>query len=117
MLPGNNGRIQNRVAMPFKVQIFTFLIQMTGPFKVIGPFASITKNPTPSFARQPGCGSIKEFQTDSNWCDHIPIHKYYHACNGEGLGASLQPGWTGVIAKITQLFGALNPVKSWKQVK
>jgi multiple antibiotic resistance protein len=38
--------------MPVKMQIFTFLSLMIGPFKIIGPFANITKNATPEFARK-----------------------------------------------------------------
>lgn len=38
--------------MPPKMQMFTFLFLMLGPFKVIGPFATITRNTTPAFARQ-----------------------------------------------------------------
>jgi multiple antibiotic resistance protein len=34
------------------MQIFTLLFLMLGPFKVIGPFASITKNATTAFARK-----------------------------------------------------------------
>ncbi|ULQ54115.1 MarC family protein [Flavihumibacter fluvii] len=34
------------------MQIFTFLFLMLGPFKIIGPFASITQNATPAFTRQ-----------------------------------------------------------------
>lgn len=38
--------------MPFKVQIFTFLFLMLGPFKIIAPFVQVTKNATPALARQ-----------------------------------------------------------------
>jgi multiple antibiotic resistance protein len=38
--------------MANNIQIFALLFLMLGPFKVIGPFASITKNATPAFARK-----------------------------------------------------------------
>jgi multiple antibiotic resistance protein len=37
--------------MPLKIQIFSFLFLMLGPFKVIGPFFKLTKNATPELAR------------------------------------------------------------------
>lgn len=38
--------------MPLKMQIFFFFLLMLGPFKIIGPFVKITKNASPTFARQ-----------------------------------------------------------------
>lgn len=38
--------------MPLKVQIFTFLFLMLGPFKIVVPFVKITKNATPVFTRK-----------------------------------------------------------------
>jgi multiple antibiotic resistance protein len=38
--------------MPLKMQIFTFLFLMLGPFKIIAPFAKITSNATPELTRQ-----------------------------------------------------------------
>ena len=34
-----------------------------------------------------------------------------HGDNGAGLGASHQTGWTGVVAKLIQLFGLLDAQK------
>lgn len=39
-------------------QIFTFLFLMLGPFKIIGPFARMTKHATPEFTRQLATRSI-----------------------------------------------------------
>lgn len=36
--------------MPLKIQIFAFLFLMLGPFKIVVPFAKITRNATPAFA-------------------------------------------------------------------
>jgi multiple antibiotic resistance protein len=38
--------------MALKMQIFTFLFLMLGPFKIIAPFTKITSNATPELARQ-----------------------------------------------------------------
>jgi hypothetical protein len=53
-------------------------------------------------------GGIEKFQTDPHWRDHILFSEYFHADNGAGLGASHQTGWTGVVAKLIQLFGMLD---------
>lgn len=37
--------------MPVKMQIFSFLFLMLGPFKIIGPYARLTRNATPELAR------------------------------------------------------------------
>jgi hypothetical protein len=41
--------------------------------------------------------------------DHILFYEHFHGDNGAGLGASHQTGWTGVVAKLIQLFGFLDP--------
>jgi multiple antibiotic resistance protein len=38
--------------MELKIQVFTFLFLMLGPFKIIGPFAKITQNATPALTRK-----------------------------------------------------------------
>jgi hypothetical protein len=37
---------------------------------------------------------------------------YFHGDNGAGLGASHQTGWTGLVAKIIQLYGFLDPQRA-----
>ena len=37
------------------------------------------------------------------------FYEYFHGDNGAGLGASHQTGWTGVVARLIQLFGYLTP--------
>jgi hypothetical protein len=59
--------------------------------------------------RRPLYGGIEEFQSDPHWRDHILFYEYFHGDNGAGLGASHQTGWTGVVAKLIQLFGHLDP--------
>lgn len=59
--------------------------------------------------RRPVYGGTEKFQTDPHWRDHILFYEYFHGDNGAGLGASHQTGWTGVVAKLIQLFGVLDP--------
>jgi hypothetical protein len=58
--------------------------------------------------RRPVYGGTEKFQTDPNWRDYILFHEYFHGDNGAGLGASHQTGWTGVVAKLIELFGRLD---------
>jgi hypothetical protein len=58
--------------------------------------------------RRPVYGGMEKFQTDPNWKDYILFHEYFHGDNGAGLGASHQTGWTGVVAKLIELFGRLD---------
>jgi hypothetical protein len=59
--------------------------------------------------RRPVFGGAEKFQTDPDWRDYILFYEYFHADNGAGLGASHQTGWTGVVAKLIQLYGILDP--------
>jgi hypothetical protein len=58
--------------------------------------------------RRPVYGGMERFQTDPHWKDYILFHEYFHGDNGAGLGASHQTGWTGVVAKLIELFGRLD---------
>ncbi len=58
--------------------------------------------------RRPVFGGSEKFQTDPNWRDHILFYEYFHGDNGAGLGASHQTGWTGVVAKLIELYGRLD---------
>jgi hypothetical protein len=58
--------------------------------------------------RRPVYGGTEKFQTDPHWRDHILFYEYFHGDNGAGLGASHQTGWTGVVAKLAQLFGLID---------
>jgi hypothetical protein len=55
--------------------------------------------------RRPVYGGTAKFQDDPHWCDLILFYEYFHGDNGAGLGASHQTGWTGVIARLLDLFG------------
>ena len=58
--------------------------------------------------RRPVYGGTAQFQTDPHWQDHILFYEYFHGDNGAGLGASHQTGWTGLVAKLIQLYGILD---------
>ena len=57
--------------------------------------------------RRPVYGGTEKFQSDAHWRDHLLFYEYFHGDNGAGLGASHQTGWTGVIARLMQLFGTV----------
>jgi hypothetical protein len=62
--------------------------------------------------QRPVYGGTATFQSDPNWRDHILFYEYFHGDNGAGLGASHQTGWTGVVAKLIELFGSLDAKKA-----
>jgi hypothetical protein len=59
--------------------------------------------------KRPVYGGTKKFQEDPHWRDYILFYEYFHGDNGAGLGASHQTGWTGLIARILDLFARLTP--------
>jgi hypothetical protein len=50
--------------------------------------------------RRPVNGDREKFQSDPYWRDLVVFHEYFHGDTGEGLGASHQTGWSGVVAKL-----------------
>jgi Mannosylglycerate hydrolase MGH1-like glycoside hydrolase domain len=61
--------------------------------------------------RRPVYGGAEKFQRDPHWRDHILFYEYFHGDNGAGLGASHQTGWTGMIGRLIQFYGLLDPKK------
>ena len=57
---------------------------------------------------RPVYGGTERFQTDPHWRDLILFFEYFHGDNGAGLGASHQTGWTGLVARLIQLFGDID---------
>jgi hypothetical protein len=55
--------------------------------------------------RRPVNGGNTLFQSDPHWRDLILFYEYFHAETGQGLGASHQTGWTGLVAKLLQQSG------------
>jgi len=64
---------------------------------------------------RPVYGGTKKFQEDPYWKDYILFYEYFHGDNGAGLGASHQTGWTGIIARVLDLF-ARGSAADWLQV-
>jgi mannosylglycerate hydrolase MGH1-like protein len=58
--------------------------------------------------RRPVFGDVKKLQTDPHWRDHLQFYEYFHGDNGAGIGANHQTGWTGLVAKVLQLFGTIS---------
>ncbi len=50
--------------------------------------------------RRPLYGANRRFQEDPHWRDLVLFHEYFHGETGEGLGASHQTGWTGLVASL-----------------
>jgi hypothetical protein len=61
---------------------------------------------------RPVYGGTEKFQSDPHWRDHILFYEYFHGDNGAGLGASHQTGWTGLVAKMIQLYGFMDAKKT-----
>ncbi len=55
--------------------------------------------------RRPVYGGAKKFQDDPHWRDLVLFYEYFHGDIGAGLGASHQTGWTGLVARLLDLFG------------
>jgi Mannosylglycerate hydrolase MGH1-like glycoside hydrolase domain len=58
--------------------------------------------------RRPVHGQAETFQRDPNWRDLVLFYEYFNGDTGEGLGASHQTGWTGLIARMLDTFGRVD---------
>ena len=127
---GGNSNWRGPIWMPVNGLIIRALLQMYpfyGPdFKVECPTGSgkymtlfevareISHRLSSIFLRdgngkRPVYGGTKKFQEDPHWRDYILFYEYFHGDNGAGLGASHQTGWTGLIARVLDLFARLTP--------
>jgi hypothetical protein len=52
-------------------------------------------------------GASTTFQSDPHWRDLILFYEYFDGDTGAGLGASHQTGWTGLIARMLDMFGRI----------
>ena len=52
--------------------------------------------------RRPVFGARDLFDRDPHWQNHVPFYEYFHGDTGQGLGASHQTGWTGLVARLLQ---------------
>jgi hypothetical protein len=127
---GGNSNWRGPVWMPVNGLIIRGLLQMYpfyGPdFKVECPTGSgrymtlfevakeIARRLSSMFLRdangkRPVYGGTKKFQEDPYWKDYILFYEYFHGDNGAGLGASHQTGWTGIIARLLDVFARITP--------
>jgi hypothetical protein len=53
-------------------------------------------------------GESATFQDDPHWRDLILFYEYFHGETGAGIGASHQTGWTGLVARLMDIFGRLD---------
>jgi hypothetical protein len=97
----------------FKVECPTGSGNMMNLFEVSKELSSrITKIFTRNEeGRRPVYGGAEKFQSDPHWRDLILFYEYFHGDNGAGLGASHQTGWTGVVAKLIQIYGLVDGKK------
>jgi hypothetical protein len=54
--------------------------------------------------RRPVYGETRKFQDDPHWRELVLFYEYFHGDTGEGIGASHQTGWTGIVARMMHLF-------------
>jgi hypothetical protein len=54
--------------------------------------------------RRPVFGSAEKFQTDPHFRDYPLFYEYFHGDSGAGIGASHQTGWTGLVARMMDMF-------------
>ena len=67
--------------------------------------------------KRPVFGGAEKFQSDQHWRDYLQFYEYFHGDNGAGLGANHQTGWTGLVAKMIELYGRLDPQKLLQEGK
>ncbi len=135
---GGNSNWRGPVWMPVNAMIIRSLLQFYlyygDNFKVECPTSSgkmmnlfevskeISDRLISTFTRdengkRPVFGGSEKFQNDPNWSDYILFYEYFHGDNGAGLGASHQTGWTGLVAKLIQLYGSMDPKQLLKEGK
>jgi hypothetical protein len=90
----------------FKVECPTGSGQMMNLWEVA---TEISRRLSSIFLKRDGRRAVysgnERFQTDPHWRDLVLFHEYFHGDTGQGLGASHQTGWTGVVAKLLQQSG------------
>jgi hypothetical protein len=130
---GGNSNWRGPIWMPVNAMIIRALLQFyfyygdnfkiecpTGSGKIMNLFEvskEIADRLTRIFLRdehgnRPVFGGAEKFQADPHWRDNILFYEYFHGDNGAGLGASHQTGWTGLVAKMIQLYGFLDPKRA-----
>ncbi|MEO8035891.1 MAG: glucosidase, partial [Acidobacteriota bacterium] len=67
--------------------------------RMIGIFIPDKNGYRPLFGA-PGTRQAELFAKDPHWKDLLLFYEYFHGETGEGLGASHQTGWTGLVASL-----------------
>jgi len=135
---GGNSNWRGPVWMPVNALIIRGLLNLYGfygdDFTVECPTGSgtrmtlfevareLTRRLSGSFlrdanGRRPVYGGCAKFQDDPHWRDLILFYEYFHGDNGAGLGASHQTGWTGLIARLLDLFARITPEDALQTTK
>lgn len=77
--------------------------------RLVGLFLKDKKtNKRPCFA------NVKPYHNDPHFDNLIQFHEYFHGDSGEGLGASHQTGWTGLVVNLIYEIGITRGQKSEK---
>jgi hypothetical protein len=126
---GGNSNWRGPIWMPVNGLIIRALLQLylyygdsfkvecpTGSGKMMNLFdvsREISNRLTRIFVRneqgkRPVYGGAEKFLSDPHWRDYILFYEYFHGDNGAGLGASHQTGWTGLVARLIQMYGHLD---------
>jgi hypothetical protein len=126
---GGNSNWRGPVWMPINALILRALLQFYmyygDAFKVECPTGSGTQMTLFEVAREiskrlmsiflrdkdghrPVFGGAEKFRDDPHWRNHVLFFEYFHGDNGAGLGASHQTGWTGLVARLIQMYGLLS---------
>ena len=124
---GGNSNWRGPIWMPVNFMIIRSLIvyffYYGGDFKVEFPTGSgqmanlyevaenLAQRLTSIYTRnadglRPVFGSQQTFQRDPNWKDYLLFYEYFHGDNGNGIGASHQTGWSGLIANLIHYFAS-----------
>jgi hypothetical protein len=53
--------------------------------------------------RRAAFGNAEQLQTDPHFRDYLQFYEYFHGDTGQGLGASHQTGWTGLLVRLLPL--------------
>jgi hypothetical protein len=67
--------------------------------------------------RRPVYGTMKKFQEDPHWKELLLFYEYFHGDTGTGIGASHQTGWTGLAAKLIQMFAATDAEEALRKFR
>lgn len=85
------------------VQMTLFEVAKELSRRLVGTFLNDANGHRPVF------GGARKFQEDPHWHDCLLFYEYFHGDNGAGIGASHQTGWTGIVAKLIEVLGYLDP--------